>query len=264
MSIIKDTKQIYLNPFSDAVKNNTNWLSDVTFNINGLLKDDTNILYNTISIVHCEIPYSFYVVNESNNKLVLSTGTINIPYGNYNANSLLKYINTQLPVNMVISFDATTGKVKMTYNQWFSISPTSTIQKVLGLAINTTYSSVNNVIAFPYPMNVLGTKNLFIKSNIMLNNYNSVTKDYVTLSCIPVNVEPYGIILYNNYSNSAHIIRNKKLDNIEIQIYDDMNNLIDFNNVEWNITIEITSYVETTFANTTLNQYLTNNLNPNK
>lgn len=262
MSIIKDTKQYYLNPSSDATKNN-NWYSDVTFNIIGLLKDDPTILYHTISVVHCEIPYSFYVVNESNNVLKLSTGTINIPYGNYNANSLMKYINTQLPANMVLSFDSTTGKMKLTYNQWFSILSSSTIQKLLGLATNTTYTSTNNIIAFPYPMNVLGTKNLFIKSNVMLSNYNSVTKDYVTLSCIPVNVEPYGIILYNNYSNSAHIIRNKKLDAIEIKIYDDNNNFIDFNNVEWNITIEITSYIETTFDNTTLNKYLTNNLTIN-
>lgn len=259
MSIIKDTKQYYLNPASDAIKNN-NWYSDVTFNISGLLKDDNNILYNTISIVHCEIPYSFYVVNESNNKLVLSTGTINVPYGNYNANSLMKYINTQLPVNMILSFDATTGKMKLTYNQWFSILSTSTIQKLLGLAVNTTYSSTSNVIAFPYPMNVLGTKNLYIKSNVMLANYNSLTKDYVTLSCIPVNVEPYGIILYNNYSNSAYIIRNKKLDNVEIKIFDDNNNFVDFNNIEWNITIEITTYKEVTFDNVTLNSYMANNL----
>lgn len=257
MSIIKDTKQYYLNPASESIKNN-NWYSDVIFNINGLLKDDPNILYNTISIVHSEIPYSFYVVNESNNILKLSTGNINVPYGNYNANSLMKYINTQLPTNMLLSFDTTTGKMKLTYNQWFSILSSSTIQKLLGLATNTTYTSTNNIIAFPYPMNVLGTKNLFIKSNVMLSNYNTLTKDYVTLACIPVNVEPYGIILYNNYSNSSHIIKNKVLDNLEIQIYDDNNNLVDFNNVEWNIAIEITSYIETSFDNTTLNKYMNN------
>ena len=91
---------------------------------------------------------------------------------------------------------------------------------------------------------------------MLLQNYNSVTQDYVTLSSIPVNVEPYSIILYNNYANSNFIIKNKVLDNLEIQIYDDNNNLVDFNNVEWNITIEITSYISANFNNTNLNQYL--------
>jgi hypothetical protein len=74
-------------------------------------------------------------------------------------------------------------------------------------------------------------------------------------------VEPYGIILYNNYSNSSHIVRNKTLDNLIIQIYDDENNLVDFNNVDWNLTIEITSYIERNFDKTTLNSYLTNDIN---
>lgn len=255
MNIVKDTKQYYLNPSAGTQKNGS-FYSDVNFYLNGIIKDDPNILYNTISIIHAEIPYSFYIINEYNNKLVLSTGTINIPYGNYNANSLIKYINTQTPTNMTLSFDSTTGKMKITYNQFFSVLSTSTIQEVLGFDYNKTYTSSGNVIQFPYPLNCLGTKNLFIKSNVLLQNYNSVTQDYVTLSSIPVSVEPYSIILYNNYANSNFIIKNKVLDNLEIQIYDDNNNLVDFNNVEWNITIEITSYISANFNNTNLNQYL--------
>jgi hypothetical protein len=255
MNIIKDTKQYFLNPSAGTQKNGS-FYSDVNFFINTLIKDDPNILYHTITIIHAEIPYSFYIINEYNNKLVLSTGTINIPYGNYNANSLLKYINSQVPTNMVMSFDSSTGKMKLTYNQFFSILSSSNVQEVLGLDYNKTYSSSNNVIQFPYPINVLGTKNLFIKSNVILQNYNSVTQDYVTLSSIPVSVEPYGIILYNNYSNSTFIVKNRILDNLEIQIYDDNNNLVDFNNVEWNITIEVTAYVSANFNNTNLSQYL--------
>ena len=138
--------------------------------------------------------------------------------------------------------------------------------KLLGLEKNKQYNSLSNVIQFPYPMNVLGTKNLYIKSNVNLSNFNTVTSDYVTISCIPVNVEPYGIILYNNFSNSSHIIRNKTLDNLIIQIYDDENNLVDFNNVDWNLTIESTSYIEMQFDNINLNTYMAsiiNNINNN-
>lgn len=92
----------------------------------------------------------------------------------------------------------------------------------------------------------------------MLSNFNSITNDYVTVSSIPVSVEPYSIIMYNNYSNSTHIVKNRKLDNLEIQIHDDNNNLVDFNNVDWTITLEITSFVQTSFSSVNLTQYLNN------
>ena len=57
------------------------------------------------------------------------------------------------------------------------------------------------------------------------------------------------------------MIRNKNLDNLVIQICDDENNLVDFNNVDWNLTIEITSYIEMNFDNINLNAYMTNNIN---
>lgn len=258
MDIIKDTKQYYLTA-SAGTTNNSYFKSDIVFDITDLLKDDNNILYNTISIIHCEIPYSFYVVNEYNNLLSLSTGDVYIDYGNYNANSLLKAINLKVPTNMLLSFNSTTGKFSLSYNQTFTINSTTTMNKLLGLE-NKQYTSSQNNINFPYPANLLGTKNLYIKSNIMLSNFNSITKDYITIASIPVNVEPYSIVLYNNYSNSSYIIKNRKLDNIEIKIYDDNNNLVDFNNVDWTITLEITSYVQTSFTNINLNQYL-NNIN---
>lgn len=258
-SIIKDTKHYYLNSNGGEIKNSY-LKSDIIFNIPNLIKDEKHILYNTVSIVHCEIPYSFYIINEYNNLLSLSTGNIYIPYGNYNANSLITYLKTQLPANMNITLNSSNGVLSLIYNQQFQIYPTTTVYKVLGLQ-NKTYTSINNTIIFDYPCNFLGTKNLYIKSNIILDNFNSTTKDYITLSNIPVSVEPFSIVLYNNYSNSKHIIKNKNLDNIEIKIFDDDNNLIDFNNTDWSITLEIETYISANFDNINLIQYLNTGIN---
>ncbi len=256
---IKDTKHYYLNSDGGDIKNSY-LKSDVVFNIPNLIKDEKNILYNTISIVHCEIPYSFYIINEYNNLLSLSTGDIYIDYGNYNANSLIAYLKTKLPINMNISLNSSNGVLSLIYNQSFQIYENTTVYKVLGLQ-KKNYISLNNSIIFDYPCNFLGTKNLYIKSNIILDNFNTSTKDYITITNIPVSVEPFGILLYNNYSNSKHIIKNKNLDNIEIKIYDDDNNLVDFNNIEWSITLEIESYINVNFDNTNLIQYMNGNIN---
>ena len=256
MNIIKDTKKYFLTPSGGTKKNDT-YNSNIEYNINGVIKDEKYILYNTLSIVHSEIPYSFYVINVYNNILSLSTGDIIIDKGNYNASSLMKFINSKLPVNMVMSYNSLSGKYTLTYNQPFSINDTTTIYKILGLE-KKTYNSISNIIYFPYPANLLGTKNLYIKGNFIMSNLNLKTNDYETIACIPVNVEPFSIIMFNNYSNSSHLIKNKNMDNIEIRIYDDDDNLVNFNNVEWSLTLEITSYIAQDFTNTTLNEYLNN------
>ena len=256
MNIIKDTKKYFLVP-SGGTKNNLSYNSDIVFNINGIIQDEKYILYNTISINHAEIPYSFYVVNVYNNLLSLSTGDIYIDKGNYNATSLMKIINSKLPTNMIMSFNSTNGKYTFTYNQPFNIKNTTTIYKLLGLE-NKLYNSISNIINCPYSANLLGTKNLYIKSNFIISNLNTSTQDYITLACIPVSVEPYSIILFNNFSNSSHIIKNRNLDNIEIKIYDDDNNLVNFNNIDWSITLEVNTFVSQDFNNTTLINYLNN------
>ena len=258
MNIIKDTKKYFLVP-KGGIKNNSSYNSDILFNINGVIQDEKYILYNTVSIVHSEIPYSFYVVNVYNNLLSLSTGDIWIDKGNYNATSLLKYIHSKLPTNMIMTFNTTTGKYTLTYNQPFYIKNTTTIFRLLGLD-NIQYNSVSNIISFPYPANLLGTKNLYIKSNFMISNLNTLTNVFITLACIPVSVEPYSIILFNNFSNSSHIIKNKLLDNIEIKIYDDDNNLINFNNVDWSITLEVNTFIIQTHNPQTLINYLNNSV----
>lgn len=257
MNILKDAQKYFL-VSNGGEKHNGSYNSDINYSINGVITDEKHILYNTVSINHAEIPYSFYVVNVYNNLLSLSTGDIYIDRGNYNATSLLKFINSKLPINMVLSFNSTNGKYTFTYNQPFTIKTTSTINKIIGIEKNTQYNSINNIIECPYPVNLLGTKNLYIKSNLMLSNLNTSTNDYITLACIPVSVEPYSIILFNNFSNSAHIVKNRNLDNIEVLIYDDDNNLVNFNNIDWSITLEINKFILYLNNPTTINEYLNN------
>ena len=260
MNIIKDSKKYFLTPSGGTSKNDT-YKSDLLYNIPGLVKDESYILYNTISISHAEIPYSFYIINVYNNLLSLSTGDIYIDRGNYNASSLLKYLNSKLPANLTLTFNSTNGKFTFSYNQPFSINPSTTLFEILGIDKNKKYSSVNNIIECPYPANLLGSKNLYLKSNVMTPNYNTETKDYVTLCCIPISVEPYSIILYNNFTATSHIIKDKSLDNLEIKIYDDDQNLVNFNNIDWSITIEITSYVARDFNNEkSIEEYLNKNI----
>jgi hypothetical protein len=98
----------------------------------------------------------------------------------------------------------------------------------------------------PYPCNLLGTKNLYIKiPNMIMDNLYPATGDHITLINIPVNVSPYSLVLFMNGSNTKSIIKNQIFPTeLDIQIYDDSNNLVDFNNIEFNITLEIENYID--------------------
>jgi hypothetical protein len=235
-----ETKKIFLTPdgsyFTDSL------YSNLSYNIPYLFSKDPNLLYNSIKVLHCEIPFSWYIINSNNNKLILSTGTITLSQGNYNANSFITMVQPLLPTGMVITFDNITGVFTFSHISSFSILSTSTCYKIIGMSKNTSYSSVSNVILMPFMANFLGTKNIYINiPNLSLDNFNSGTKTYSTLLCIQVNAPPYGIIFYENKSGNKNIIKGIKDDILQIQILDDDFNSINFNNTEWSITLEIES-----------------------
>jgi hypothetical protein len=66
------------------------------------------------------------------------------------------------------------------------------------------------------------------------------------VALIPVDQPSFGLIVYENKSNSKYTLRTETLDEIDIIILDQNNNLINFNNINWQLTIllEITREVE--------------------
>lgn len=263
MNVITDARQINLNSNNADDYSNGALKSNLKFDISYLIRKDKSILYNTIRLLHAEIPYSFYIINEYNNTLNTSLGNVTMPYGNYNANSFMRMIEPLLHTNMSISFNTSNGKFTFTHNQPFTIYDTSTSKILLGF--NSTLNSINNKIEMVYSANFLGTKNLYIKTpNIILENYNTSTKDYITLFCIPVNVPPFGIIMYDNVTGSKNYIKNTNSVNyLQLIITDDYNNEIDFNNTDWTITIEVESTIQVIQNTKTINEYLNDIYNSN-
>ncbi len=147
---------------------------------------------------------------------------------------------------MTMSFNTTNGKFTLTYTGSFSINPNSTCGILMGFEKGKTYTSINSKIDMPYLANFMGSKNVYVKlPNLILDNFNTLTKDRATLLNIPVNVPPFGIIMYENSSGSSTIIKSIQIpDTLIVQLCDDENNLIDFNNSEFSITLQIDFYLD--------------------
>jgi hypothetical protein len=120
MNTIADTKKIFLTPSGATVTDSL--FSSLTYNIPQLFHSDKFTMYHTIKVLHCEIPFSWYIVNDYNDKLSLSTGNITLVNGNYNANTFMVALRLLLPVGMTIDLNIQTGKFTLSYTSAFSIA----------------------------------------------------------------------------------------------------------------------------------------------
>ena len=233
----------------NATQNNGSFLSDVFFNFKGLIKEDTDIQDVKISIQNAQIPNSFYTINVYNNILILDYDTFFytfiITQGNYNSLNLITEIKARFAlqgindINLVTS--AITGCITFTRagSSDFSIMSGGTINQILGFELNTNYTSSLGVLTAPFPLNLLGLLKLKIASfEIQTQSYDSsVASNLNILATIPIESGSFGLILYNNFANLQSIINNKTLDGFDLQIYGDDGRLVDFNGINWNISL---------------------------
>jgi hypothetical protein len=243
-----DQRQIILNS-DHAILNNGTFLSDVNFTFIGLLQDDADVEEITVQVQNAQIPISFYNINIYNNILDITYDftpySLTLTRGNYNSTTLITEIIAKLATvgitDITIATSSITGIITFTRagGLGFIIEPTGTINKVLGFVIGTSYISVGGILSAPFPLNLLGLLKLKIASyELQTGNYDSSVDGTLNiLATIPIEAGSFGLILYDNISNTQSLIRNPTLDGFDLKIYGDDNNLVNFNNVGWNITL---------------------------
>lgn len=262
---VTDPKQYFLSSSGNKAELlNGSYKSHVRFELPKLISREKNVLYHTVKLVHAELPYSFYIINEYNNNIYFQyNGTTylrEIEEGNYDAITLLETLtNLFNPLVVTIELDEISGKIIFSSYSPFTILGTSTLYNILGLTADN-YTAVfdNSVykIKSPYQLNLLGTKNIFVKCNLVLENYNTHNNDYNTLRSIPVLVPPYGLITYSN-NETESLAKNHQVDMLELTLTDDRNNEINFGNADWCITIEVKTYLTiSVYNNNSFNEFL--------
>ena len=251
MSTIILSEQINLSSNSAFVKNGS-YNSAMIFNL-PIMKREQNILYNEISVIHAQIPISYYLINDTNNLFVLSSGSYSLTYGNYNATSFKSHLLNLLGSTFSLVLDSSTGKYTLSCTSSFTILSTTTCYKILGLEKNKSYI-VESSLTCPYPCNFLGIQKIKIKSGTFkTNNKDSGNNGHCDiLTTIPVNDSQFGLINYINHTNFKNIINNDDIINIDISITDEDDNLINFNGIEINLCLQINSIIKYDFLDNNL------------
>ena len=252
----QDNLLITLNSKYSTVINGS-FKSSVNFNFISILKEEDDIIRSYISVVNAQIPMSYYLITSTNNKLSYNTQSpifiqeLYIPVGNYNSYTLCeKLISLFLAQGIIINITVSSINGLINFAQSssiFLIYPYqvyggsiifSTIAPLIGLTNTTPYSGTS--ITGNYPVNLLGTKRIKIKSNVLaINSLSSINSSYSnTIAIIPVDNSFFSLINYENKNElNKNIIKVSSIENLDIQLTDDDDNLINFNNFDWALTL---------------------------
>jgi hypothetical protein len=235
--------QIYLNSSSSMLMNGT-LKSYVHFYIqNAINANKKSAIEMRVSLVNAQFPCSFYQINNSNNTIIINDITYTFPNGNYNVNNFISTWYSIVGSTWLISFTSVTNKLIFTFTAPFNFTDNinNSIFPVIGFISGNTYSCIGNTLNAPYCVNFSGLSRLLISSpTFTLNSktsYDSAMGNII--ASVPNNCIQNGIIYYTNYTNYKSIFKNSELSCITIQIQDDDENYIDFNNLDWSLTIQI-------------------------
>lgn len=239
--MIKTISKLY--NISSKGASNGSFKSQVTVQLPDLTFHHDNIQNAYFSVLHCEVPNSFYVVNYTCNVFVLNGIAYTIPVGNYNANTMITQLLSLIPAGFSITYSQLTNKYTFTHSTTdFTInagSSLSTINKVLGLG-STNISSTSLTLVLPYVVNYLPLPRINFRSNYFkFGNYN--LDDGTSDIFLPLqnNAGQQSTINYINQTQLRNIIVDRNITVFTINVTDDSNRFINFNNVDWYMTFQI-------------------------
>ena len=266
--LIKESFLVVLDSRNATRKLNDSKNSSIYFEFEDPITQDDYTILKSCSVLNFSVSNSIYNINETNNYLFIGTETqnyeLNIPYGNYNFNTLQSTIYSIGIGSITMSLDVNTNKISFTdfNDSIFYIDKTSTLLSVLGGNIGDAYYNYQHIIKLPYQCNFNGVNNINIyMSNINTKNIESYTR---TNSSIiqSIQVFPYAPqIIFNKTNDYSFTITQKIIDYIQIDIKDDLGRFINFNNASWNLTLCFTLLKEIPRNNSNFHSIIQNGYN---
>ena len=248
------SRQLFLNSRNaDIVMNGSN-KSSVVFFFKDILKIDKTTIEQRLDLVNIQVPVSWYLINETNNTFYIDNLPFYFPEGNYNANTFMITWVSFMGATWAVTFDNILNKLTFYNSINFKISDgVNSIFDIIGFEKGKTYGSAFNITA-PFCCNFGGLQKININSSTFnLKNADSKTKSVSsTLASIPVSSIQGGYIFYQNITNFKAVFKNHELSSINIDILDDYGNFINFNGLDWSMTLQLDTICEVIQALDTL------------
>lgn len=241
-----------MNPQLTKIKTRIFNISSKNTSLNGSFKSKLSISLPDLSfhekieniyfsVTHAEIPNSFYVVNYTNNTIVINSVVYTIPVGNYNATNLITALNLLIP-SYTITYSSITNRYTFTNATAFTINASSTSRNIIGLGSSNETAVFTTIytLVLPYSVNFVPLPRISLKSNFFhFNNFNGIDNSNDLFLSIQNNTNPNSMIHYVNQTGIRFKIEDKNITTFIISICDDDGNFINFNNQDTRISLQI-------------------------
>lgn len=198
-------------------------------------------------LISAEIPNSMYNISSAvnNNTIVYDTNqTFTFPNQNYDVKELLRVINDDTSFPFSVTHNKYTNKLTFTNDTGVShtINWTSSLgKKVLGYgeASDETIAS-GGTTSSPGMLDLATIHSILIKSDLSSANVISTRAgNSTTLQKISVDINSYGIVYLNQQDyRTVSILQKPNISSITFQLTDQNNNLLDFNDINYEFSIQ--------------------------
>ena len=245
---------------STSTKNN------LIFELNQTIQCPPNVDI-LISLDSFSFTNSFFNITNYNHLLIITFDNTNflsytIPSNHYDIESLIFILNT-IQTNLIFSYSISSYKITITSITPFRIC-SSTFNPSIGFDENIDTLSLTNTITSPYFFNLTRPNYL----NICLTNLNlkSISlkgkQHYNQIDSIMLTASFGDNQYYKPGNEFYYIISENSISSINVLICDEIHNHIDFNNINWFMTLNIAFQYkkENRPAENLLNLYDSNNL----
>ena len=188
-----------------------------------------NNMHVLISLVSASIPNTQYTINSTNNTLVVDGATKTLTSGFYDVDTLSSHL-TSLIDDIVVTHSTTTGKFTFTKTSGsITIGAASTCLEVLGYVAGQSSSPLEgeNVC------NLAGLTDVYVQ---ILSLHNENSKQHV-VGHVAINVRPGEIA--HSISHYKFAVSNKHLQHYHIRLIDQNDNLVDLNNIPYNLVLQL-------------------------
>lgn len=207
-----------------------------------------------VEIISAEIPFTFYIVNATNNTLcwsdnLLNTYSANLSIGNWTVTDFVTMMQSNMNAVMpgfTITYNKQTFKLTIANPTAFTldmsnISGTTTCANLIGMTGSTAFSTN---LTLPNMINLGGPKYLLIKSLALTDP--KVTKPFHNVANssilykVPIRGMPGDIITEKNmYVNLLTYGIRQTFQTLDFQLTDDQDQIVDLNGLDWSITLSL-------------------------
>lgn len=248
------------NNYTTAINN---LKSDLIFELQRpiVCSSNVNVYMNVESF---KFTNSIYNVNQYNNIFYFglspsyTEASIAIPSGNYSITRLVSWMNSYVGNNFAFEYDETYMKIIITNStdEFKIFSSSNNILKVLGFTPQT-HTSTSLTLTSDKVINLLGSQILYLTTpglSYVSYGVKGATQNNILMTIPITAIQGDSQTVHSSY---RHKLNETVINFININIRDDNDNEVDFNNIDWYLSLNfIFSYKKQYIPPATLNDFI--------